>query len=142
MRATAILALSPALLVGIALAAPGRSASTATGVYTEEQAAAGAEIYANSCAMCHGKQLEGTYEIPALTGRFFGKWGRASVGSLFDYIGTAMPQMAPGSLSPEDDAKIVAFILKSNGMPAGARPLPANAEALKGINFDPVAIAR
>lgn len=138
MRAAPVLAFTAALAAGIAIAAPGRSASTAQGVYTEAQAAEGAQIYASTCAMCHGRMLEGTYEIPALTGRFFGKWGRASVGSLFDYVNTAMPQMAPGSLSPEDNAKIVAFLLKANGMPAGARPLPASAEALKGVSFDPV----
>lgn len=143
-RFTQIAALSPLLLVALAFASPGpvQSASTAQGVYTEAQAAAGAELYGAVCAQCHGRMLEGTFEIPALQGRFMGNWGRAPISSLFDYVSTAMPQMAPGSLSPEDNAKIIAFLLKSNGMPAGAKPLPASPEALKTISFDPAGAAK
>jgi len=143
-RLAPIAALSPVLLVALALAAPApvQSASTTQGVYTEAQAAAGAELYGAVCATCHGKMLEGTYEIPALRGRFMGNWGRAPISSLFDYVSTAMPQMAPGSLSAEDNAKIIAFLLKSNGMPAGTKALPASAEALKAISFDPAGAAK
>jgi hypothetical protein len=48
-----------------------------------------------------------------------------------------MPQMAPGSLSPDANAKIVAYLLKSNGMPAGSKPLPADQAALDKIAFKP-----
>jgi hypothetical protein len=33
---------------------------------------------------------------------------------------------APGSLSPEDNARITAFLLRENGYPAGAKPLPSD----------------
>lgn len=116
--------------------------STADGVYTEAQAAEGAALYQGACAMCHGERLAGTYEIPALTGRFLRNWANGSVGTLFDYVSRAMPQMAPGSLSPEENARIVAFLLKENGMPAGARPLPSDQEALDRIAFKPAGPAR
>nr|WP_301183105.1 cytochrome c [Sphingomonas quercus] len=125
--------------MALAVAAPGQrpAASTATGVYSEAQAAQGAMLYKDACAACHGETLAGTYEIPALTGRFLRNWSNGSVGTLFDYIGRAMPQMAPGSLTPEDNARIVAYLLKANGMPAGAQPLPADQGALDRIAFAP-----
>lgn len=125
------------LTISIA-AAPGGPASTTKGVYTEAQAAEGAELYKGACAICHGESLAGSFEVPALTGRFIANWSNGSVGTLFDYISHAMPQMAPGSLSPEDNAKIVAYLLKANNLPAGARPLPSDQAALDRIAFEPV----
>jgi mono/diheme cytochrome c family protein len=112
--------------------------STARGVYTEAQAADGAALYKAACAACHGESLAGSFEVPGLTGTFVARWANGSVGTLFDYVSNAMPQMAPGSLGAEDNAKIVAYLLKANGMPAGATPLPSNATALKAIAFEPV----
>ena len=143
MRAFLIAAV-PAFALLAAVAAPGQQpgASTTRGVYTEAQAAQGAELYKSACATCHGDTLVGTYEVPALTGRFVSNWSNGSVGTLFDYVSRAMPQMAPGSLSPEDNAKIVAYLLKANGMPAGAQPLPSDMTALNRIAFEPARAAR
>ena len=89
--------------------------------------------------LCHGASAQGTWEVPPLTGRFFANWGHGSVGALADYVGRAMPQMAPGTLEPQEKVAIVAFLLKSNGMPAGAKPLPADAATLGAIMIEPVA---
>jgi mono/diheme cytochrome c family protein len=137
-RPTRILLLAlPALAL---TAAPSQQpgASTARGAYTEAQAAEGATLYKAACAMCHGDNMMGTFEVPSLTGRFVAHWSNGSVGALFDYVSNAMPQMAPGSLAPEDNAKIVAYLLKANGMPAGAKPLPSDPAVLKAIAFEPV----
>lgn len=98
--------------------------------FTAAQAAEGAQVYAQRCAMCHGRQLEGTFEVPALTGRFVANWVGRPLGDLSAYLGRAMPQFAPGTLAPEDNARVVAYILAANGYPAGGRPLPAEQEAL------------
>lgn len=129
----------PLLALATATAAPGQQlgTSTASGVYTDAQAAEGATLYEGACAACHGETLSGTYEIPALTGRFIRNWSNGSVGTLFYYVSQAMPQMAPGSLSAEDNARIVAYLLKANGMPAGTRALPADQAALDRIAFTP-----
>ena len=74
--------------------------STASGVYTEAQATEGAALYTSACSICHGASLMGTFEVPTLVGRFVHNWSNGSVGTLFDYVSRAMPQMAPGSLSP------------------------------------------
>jgi hypothetical protein len=57
---------------------------------------------------------------------------------LFDYVATAMPLDRPGSLSRAANADILAFILKANGFPAGAKELNSSNEDLKAIRFDAV----
>ncbi len=131
-----------AMLLAAALPAALQGASTATGTYTEAQAAEGRAIYEAQCAVCHGANLDGTYEIPALKGRFLAHWAGRPVATLADYIGVAMPQMAPGTLSPEDTARVTAYLLKENGMPAGSRPLPADMTAQKAILFTPAGPSR
>ena len=120
----ALLALAPG---AVAQSAPAEVA----GLYTEQQAAAGAAVYAAQCAICHGALLEGTYEVPALKGKFVANWAQRPVGNLYAYLGRAMPQNAPGSLPPEDNAALIAYILKANGYAAGARPLPADYARLR-----------
>ena len=92
------------------------------------------------CAMCHGARLEGTVETPALVGKFVANWANRPLGDLFDYLGRAMPQSSPGKLTPQDNARLVAFILRANGAPAGDTPLPADAAALQRITFDPAGL--
>ncbi len=138
MRKLALAAL-PALALAASLGAAAQpGASTAHGVYTTAQAAEGATLYKGACATCHGESLSGSFEIPPLTGIFVARWSTESVGALFDYVSHAMPQMAPGSLSADDNAKIVAYLLQANGMPAGATPLPSDPATLKAIAFEPV----
>lgn len=110
--------------------------SVGEGVYTAEQAKAGARTYAIRCAVCHGSRLEGSYEVPALTGKFVAHWARRPVWPLFDYVSRAMPQPAPGSLSATENAALIAFLLEANGLPAGPRPLPADQAGLPAIMFD------
>ncbi|MXO71005.1 c-type cytochrome [Alteraurantiacibacter buctensis] len=132
------------LVAALALVALGTGAAlaqsrggTGTGRYTAEQAAAGAQVYAINCAMCHGARMEGRGEIPPLTGRFVANWAGRPVADLFAYVSRAMPQHAPGSLAPEQNAHLVALLLQANGVPAGARELPADEAALQRITFDP-----
>jgi mono/diheme cytochrome c family protein len=138
-RAEAVLLLCAVATVAIGATRPASSA--ATGVYTADQAARGAQLYAQRCAMCHGAMLEGTYETPALKGKFVANWGRMPLGDLYDYLGRAMPQFAPGTLKPEENAELVAFLLEANGLPAGRTPLPADNMALRRIAFAPTRAA-
>lgn len=126
------------LVAGAVIAAVGgggevaRGGTPAAGLYTAQQAGEGEAIYAERCAMCHGPALEGTFETPALTGRFVANWARRPAGDLYAYLARAMPQFAPGSLSTEDDARLVAFILARNGYPAGPVPLAERAPGVAG----------
>jgi mono/diheme cytochrome c family protein len=56
------------LLVLVALTAA-QSRSVWSGVYTDEQAAAGETIYFDRCVACHGDDLAGRERAPALAGR-------------------------------------------------------------------------
>ena len=124
-----------AILALAADAAAGKGSRS--GVYSAEQADEGARVYAVQCAMCHGARLEGTVETPGLTGKFVANWAGRPVGDLFDYLARAMPQSAPGTLAPEDNARLVAFILRANGAPAGNSRLLADSAALRRTAFDP-----
>ena len=95
-------------------AAPARKA--AAPVFTAAEAEAGAQVYAGACAMCHGAALQGTYEVPPLTGRFVANWANAPVGDLHAYLRRAMPQFAPGSLSDRDATNLAAYLIKANGL--------------------------
>lgn len=135
-----IVAAAVAALAGATNAASSsrRQVSSVQGIYTRIQAEEGEALYAAQCAMCHGQKLEGSFETPSLRGKFIADWSGTPVSALFGYIGHAMPQFAPGSLSPDDEARIIAFLLRANGMPEGAAPLPTDQEALKSILLAPV----
>jgi len=119
-------------------AASGAQAGTWDGVYTDAQAERGGVQFQQHCGRCHGANLAGTFETPPLVGRFKPYWSGATMDVLFDYVATAMPLDHPGSLSRAANADILAFILKANGFPAGAKELSASSEDLKNIRFDAV----
>lgn len=135
MKGRALAAL--AAIVALAAGAPAFSKGSQSGVYAAAQADEGARVYATQCAMCHGARLEGTVETPGLVGKFVANWAGRPLGDLFDYLARAMPQGSPGRLDPQDNARLVAFILRVNGAPAGNAALPADAAALRRITFDP-----
>jgi mono/diheme cytochrome c family protein len=106
------------------------------GVYTDAQAARGELAFGAHCANCHGANLGGTGEAPALAGpQFLSDFDGLSVGDLFDRIRTTMPQDNPGSLSRDQLADILAFLLKANGLPSGSKELDRRSEYLKAIGF-------
>lgn len=110
--------------------------TTWSGIYTEAQAAAGEKQYAASCASCHGTDLAGGEMAPSLVGgEFSGSWNDLSVRELFDRIYSSMPLNAPKSLSRQQDAEILAFVLKRNGFPTGQTNLSSQAADLDGIKF-------
>lgn len=109
------------------------------GVYTDKQAQRGQALYTRKCSSCHGEKLTGkeSEDAPAITGQEFEtEWNGRTVSDLFRKILRKMPQDNPGTLSPQESADLVAFILQFNKFPAGKSELPAQNEALTGIRFD------
>ena len=107
------------------------------GVYSEEQANRGAVLYAQKCAFCHGPDLTGGEIAPALnSAEFKSNWSGLTVDDLLERIKVSMPQNDPGSLSRQQTADIVAFILFKNGFPVGKTELAREAEVLKMIRFE------
>lgn len=90
-------------------------------VYTEAQAARGAESFGQSCAGCHALAAEG--KAPLAGDPFWKSFAQKTVGDLLDFVSTYMPNGTPGSLNESTYRDIVALILKSNGFPAGSTEL-------------------
>ena len=95
------------------------------GVYTAAQAERGHAAYETSCVGCHeGLDADG----PQLTGTvFLDRWREDKLESLFTFIKTSMPGNLPGSLDERVYADIMAYILQTNGFPAGERELSPDA---------------
>ncbi|WP_416908482.1 MAG: c-type cytochrome [Polymorphobacter sp.] len=128
--------LGVAALTAAAVPAQEYSRNVWDGVYTKAQATAGAEIYAQRCGQCHGVQLGGTGEAPGLVGgEFLSNYDTQSVGDLYDRMRTTMPMDNPQSLSREDYASVLAFVLQFNGFPAGDKPLDRRSAWLGMIAF-------
>ena len=113
------------------------TSSVLEGVYTEAQATRGTQVYTQRCAVCHGATLGGLGEAPALVGaQFISDFNGLTLGDLFERIRTTMPLDNPGALSRDQYSAILAFMLKSNGFPAGPRELYTRSEYLTVIRFD------
>lgn len=109
------------------------------GIYTAAQAERGAQRYADSCSECHGSGLEGGEMEPPLTGgEFMYAWDGLSVSDLFERIRISMPPADPNSVSRQDKADIVAYLLSHNGVPAGEAELSRRASDLRAISLDAV----
>ncbi len=103
--------------------------------FTAAQVESGRAAYAASCMNCHGDSLAGTGDAPSIAGRaFMISWGARTTKDFFEAIKAGMPVGAPGSLSDQTYADIVAFILHANGAAAGATPLtPATAVRISAV---------
>ena len=100
------------------------------GVYTDAQAGRGKTLYIASCAACHQEGMQGADLAPALKGdEFLLLWNDRPMSDLVERITKTMPQDAPGTLSPEANADIVAYMLQVNRFPTGAAELPVDAAA-------------
>jgi mono/diheme cytochrome c family protein len=107
------------------------------GVYTADQAKKGEALYKEQCAACHGDNLEGSGPMPPLAGKdFLANWTGKTLGDLYEKTQTTMPATAPGTLSPEQTADIVAFMLSKDNYPTGAATLEGKTEPLLQIKID------
>jgi len=99
------------------------------GVYTEEQATRGDTEHQNNFSSCHGTEK---YAGDAFTKNWVGR----TVFDLFDQIRTTMPDDNPGGLSAQQYKDVVAYILKTNGIPAGTDSLSNDPEAMRLLRID------
>ena len=130
-------ALIAASLFALRAQEPAGSRSVWDGVYTEEQAKRGEPVYQKECAACHGAMMTGGESAPPLTGGGFqANWNGLTLGDLFDRIRKTMPQSKPGSLTRQQNADVLAFMLSLNKFPAGKTELYRQSEMLKEIRFE------
>jgi len=131
------------LILGVALVASTYSsvraqgpASVNDGIYTAGQADRGKAVYAMNCAGCHGDKAEGGNAGPTLSGPDFTngyKDGNAS--ALYTKISNDMPSSAPGSLTPEQYADVMAYLLSINKYPTGQAEIPKDGANLKSVKM-------
>lgn len=103
--------------------------SVKTGVYTAPQAARGKDTYLLKCRSCHTPESH--------TGVIFDAWwGGRLLSDLFEYVQERMPKNEPGSLTPEENADVVAYLLRMNALPTGDSELSTNVSTLRKFRID------
>jgi len=109
----------------------GRRQGPAT--FTTAQAAQGKTAYAETCAACHGPNLDDGEFAGNLKGLSFVDWIAKPLDGLLKFLKAEMPPKNPGSLSDDTYVDIIAFILQSNGMQPGNQELPSDMNALSSM---------
>ena len=112
-------------------------AGTEGPVYSDAQAARGHVAYMHSCVVCHGEELDdGDFGGAPLRGSWFrNHWGSGDLSALYGYTKSAMPPDNPGSLTDEDYADILSFILQKNGYAPGPKDLGVDIDAMQGMSL-------
>lgn len=109
------------------------------GIDTSVQAERGQPVYAEHCARCRSKALEGKDEIPPLKGHpFMSDWDVQSVSDLVRRIRSTMPLDDPGSLSAAWPTDLVAYLLPQIDAPVGKPELPGNPFAQAAVQITAV----
>lgn len=130
MLAPALLLISVTLRVWAQTPAPEPvPTSTMSGVYSTAQAGRGEETYMSFCVSCH--------PLAVNTGEPFKVvWGGRLVSDLFGAIKEKMPKNDPGSLTAQEVAQVIAYLMKMNDIPAGKTELSDDVEALKTMRIE------
>jgi len=113
--------------------------SSKPALYTAAQATAGAKLFDSKCAACHGERLEGGVG-PALSGATLGtlaKNTKLTVGDLFSFLSLQMPLNEPATLKKDEYVDIMAYILKFNGYPSGAKALTYAGATTSKVRISP-----
>ena len=112
----------------LSVAASAQTGPPWNGAFTAAQAQSGQAVYRESCARCHGQDLSGGENAPALAGAaFLARWDGKSALDLLERTRRTMPTDNPGGLAARQYAECVAYMLSANGYPAGVRELGAAA---------------
>ena len=138
MSRLAVAAITGAAMLGASglLHAQNAKRSIWSGVYTAAQVARGKADYTDNCSRCHGSDLGGLDEIPALQGpQFMVDFDGSTIASLVNRIHTTMPMDNPGHLNMATTTDIVAFLLQSNHVPVGSSELPSDPPSQGLIQF-------
>jgi mono/diheme cytochrome c family protein len=135
---SATLALGASLtgVMAVVTAQGGPARTVWDGAYSEAQAARGRVLYEAQCAFCHQSDLRGQGFAPALIeDTFASRWQDGNLGDLFTIVKVTMPQDKPASLTDDENAAIVAYLLQANRYPAGQRDLGPDPAALMDVLF-------
>lgn len=111
------------------VAAPPASRSTRDGIYTVAQAERGGKVFTDACSACHSPD---EWSQAA----FLQRWSGQRVHSLYTWVHDEMPSDAPGSLSSQQYADVLAYIFSLNKLPTSGTELGTEDESLMDIQID------
>ena len=116
-----IVLIASAVCLAFGQQSPSSSKTVWDGVYSSAQAERGREAFRTTCSGCHRADLSGG-DLPPLKGSIFlGHWLEDNLDSLFVKVRKMPPR---GETPPESThLDILAFLLESNGFPAGQKDL-------------------
>lgn len=137
MRFPGILAAAWLLMLGVTIDVRAQQRTVWDGVYTAEQATRGEALYGEHCVKCHGATLQGNGEgaLPLTGATFKSTWNGVSMGAMFDRVRLSMPQDKPATMTRQQVADLLAFILQANKFPAGTSELSRQTDLLNAIVF-------
>jgi mono/diheme cytochrome c family protein len=104
------------------------SKPASAGVYTEIQATRGDTLFQKFCLSCHTPTFHADQQ-------FRMNWLGRPVFELFKILKTTMPEDNIGGLSDDEYTRVIAYILKLNGFPAGADSLKSDSLEQKRIRI-------
>ena len=90
--------------------------NTLHGIYSEAQAARGAQVFNRVCSECHDT-------ADWTDAAFLERWEEASVFRLWYWIYERMPHGNPGTLTREQVTDALTYIFQLNGLPPGPSEL-------------------
>jgi mono/diheme cytochrome c family protein len=137
MYRTAVLVSALLLAAGARVATRTQDRTTWDGVYTAEQADRGEALYKEHCARCHGGALQGNGEgaLPLVGSTFMSTWNGVTMGAMMERVRLSMPQDKPSTMTRQQIADLLAFVLRSNKFPAGDAELAKQTDILNAIMF-------
>ena len=124
-----LFAAAAAILIAVPREVAGQARiTTRTAVYTQPQAMRGRDVYVAYCKQCHTPESH--------TGKVFhATWNGRRLWDLYAFVRDRMPKTEPGSLSDEEYADVVAYLLKMNQMPSGKYEMPSDSARLASIRI-------
>jgi len=110
-------------------------------LYTEQQAERGKHVFDSNCSSCHGNNLQGA-SAPPIGGSTFMRKAKMldwKVSDMRNLVVTSMPANNPGSLTKQQYADVLAYLLAVNCYPSGDRSFPTSATlALRQTQLQPI----
>ena len=118
------------------------------GIFTEQQAKAGQQLYDAACGSCHGTNLMNGTSSAMIGAEFVERWGGQvkeegstlwtgfDLGALLDVNIETMPPGLIGTLSNEDQISILGYVLQQNGFPTGTTELTMTSRALGDLSHE------
>ncbi len=113
--------------IALSLSAQDEATSVQSGVYSQEQAQRGEQLFGEACLVCHQPE-------EFADGGYMDGWSGMNVNDMVEFIRSTMPEDNPGRLKRQEYIDIVAFLFRQNGLPAGENEMVR--KELKNIHIE------